>query len=146
MPEKARVLVVANRTACSDELLEALQAHAAEHPAAFTLVVPATPDALPRVAGPTPDQEEAARDKAEQNMENALRRLRDAGLEVQGKVGDPDPVAAAVDAVNFEDFEEIFVSTLPSSVSKWLRFDAPHRVERATGRSVTHVSASEAQA
>ncbi|MDQ4129994.1 MAG: hypothetical protein M3133_03225 [Actinomycetota bacterium] len=67
--------------------------------------------------------------------------MRGAGLEVEGKVGDPDPVAAAEDQVNFEEFEEIVVSTPPTLASKWLKADLPHRVEGATGRSVTHVPA-----
>ena len=41
--EKTRVLVVANRTAESDELLEALVARVEQGPAEFFLVVPATP-------------------------------------------------------------------------------------------------------
>jgi len=35
------------------------------------------------------------------------------------------------------------VSTLPGGISKWLKLDLPHRVERATGLPVTHVTASE---
>ena len=42
MAGKARVLVVANRTAECDELLAALRDRASEGPAAFTLLVPAT--------------------------------------------------------------------------------------------------------
>ena len=38
------------------------------------------------------------------------------------------------------------VSTLPSHLSRWLRLDLPHRVERATGLPVTHVVASEERA
>lgn len=146
MPLKTKILVIANRTAGSDELLEALQQLAGLRPAVFTLVVPATPDAVPRIAGPTPDEAEGAHERAEQNMQNALKRLREGGVEAVGKVGDPDPVAAAVDAVGVEEFNEIVVSTLPARISKWLGVDVPHRIERATGRRVTHVSASEAQA
>jgi len=56
-------------------------------------------------------------------------------------VGDPDAVAAVEDAVNFKDFDEIIVSTLPKHVSKWLKVDLPRRVERASGKPVTHVEA-----
>ena len=73
-----------------------------------------------------------------------VERLRAEGLEViAGKVGDPDPVAAVQDEVNFESYDEIVVSTLPGSISKWLKLDLPHRVERATGIPVTHVEARE---
>ena len=46
MAEKARVLVVANRTAESPELLEALQERAVHGPCEFTLLVPATPHGI----------------------------------------------------------------------------------------------------
>ena len=45
--------------------------------------------------------------------------------------------------MNFESYDEIVVSTLPGSISKWLKLDLPHRVERSTGLPVTHVEASE---
>jgi hypothetical protein len=48
------------------------------------------------------------------------------------------------DAVNFKDFDEIVVSTLPRHVSKWLKLDLPHRVGRATGKPVTHVECKSA--
>ena len=43
MSEKSRVLVVANRTAASDELLEAVVQRLEKGPSEFFLVVPATP-------------------------------------------------------------------------------------------------------
>jgi hypothetical protein len=83
-------------------------------------------------------------DEAEAHVQNAVDRYRSEGLDVaEGKVGDPDPVAATEDAVNFGSFDEIIVSTLPKHVSKWLKLDLPHRVERKCGLPVTHVEASE---
>ena len=140
--DKASVLVVANRTAESEELLEALRAKAAEGPVVFTLLVPSTPHGVTWAA-----DMHAGGPEAERHLEAALQRFREAGLEVaEGKVGDPDPVAAVEDAVNFGEFDEIVVSTLPRHVSRWLKLDLPHRVERATGLPVTHVSASEVKA
>ena len=43
--------------------------------------------------------------------------------------------------MNFKDFDEIIVSTLPKRTSRWLKLDLPHRVERACGKPVTHVEA-----
>ncbi|MDQ4129741.1 MAG: hypothetical protein M3133_01915 [Actinomycetota bacterium] len=146
MPKSAKVLVVANRTAASDELLQALQDRAAKGPASFTLVAPATPRGRTWILGPDAGQLEEAQEEAQENMQAAVKRLRAAGLEVEGRIGDPDPVAAAQDAVNEEDFDEVVVSTLPSHMSKWLGLDVPHRVERATGLPFTHVSASDAPA
>lgn len=146
MPIQTKILVIANRTAASDELRAWLQFLASLRPAVFTLVVPATPQARSRAAGATPAEREVAEEVALRNMQNAVRRLREGGLQVEGRVGDPNPIAAAAHAVGVEDFNEIVVSTLPPRQSEWLRIDAPREVERATGRRVSHVSASEAQA
>jgi hypothetical protein len=139
MADTADVLVVANRTAGSPELLEALKARAEQGPVKFHLLVPATPHGVSWAA-----DMHAAAPEAEAHVRAAVEQLRGAGLDVDdGKVGDPDPVAAVEDAVNFKDFDEIIVSTLPKHLSKWLRLDLPHRVEHATGKQVTHVTATE---
>jgi len=136
------VLVVANRTAGSDELLEALRKRAEEGPVEFSLLVPATPHGVSWAA-----DMHSGEGEAKVHLERASQRWRDAGLEVaEGKVGDPDPVAAVEDAVNFGDFDEIVVSTLPKHLSKWLKLDLPSRVGRVTGLPTTHVSATEVKA
>jgi hypothetical protein len=135
----ANVLVVANRTAESPELLEALKQRAAQGDVLFSLLVPATPHGVAWAA-----DMHSGGGEAEQHMENAVERMRSEGLQMAaGKVGDPDPVAAVQDEVNFTKYDEIVVSTLPGGISKWLKLDLPHRVERATGLPVTHVTASE---
>jgi nucleotide-binding universal stress UspA family protein len=141
MPDKARVLVVANRTAESDELRSALRIRAQEGPATFTLLVPATPHGVAWAA----DMHSGA-PEAEEQLQRAVEGLRAEGLEVDGKLGDPDPVAAVQDEVNFESYDDVVVSTLPTHLSKWLKLDLPHRVERATGLPVRHVVSSEPKA
>ena len=141
MSEKARVLVVANRTAMSDELLEAVVRRVEKGPAEFFLVVPSTP----RGASWMTDMN-AGNTAAEQSLQGALARWQDVGIEAMGRTGDPDPLAAAADAVNDGEFDEVIVSTLPKHVSKWLRLDLPHKVAHATGLPVEHVSAHEAKA
>ena len=139
MAWKTKVLVVANRTADSDELLEALRKRSSSGgPVAFTLLVPATPQGL---AGATDMR--SGREAARQQLDAAVTRLRDAGLEVDGVVGDPDPCAAVKDTWDPAEFDEIVVSTLPTHTSKWLQLDLPHRVGRMTGVPVRHVVASE---
>jgi hypothetical protein len=123
------VLVVANVTATSDELLETLRERGARDRCRFTLVVPA-----PGV-GPV------GRDAAEQTLAEALEHFRKAGLEVEGVVGDHDPIAAVMDEWDPQKYDEIVISTLPTGVSKWLQVDLPHRIERTTGVQVTHVVA-----
>jgi hypothetical protein len=137
----ASILVVANRTAESPELLDALQQRAAQGDAVFTLLVPSTPHGVAWAA-----DMHSGGSEAEGHMAGAVERMRSAGLEMTGgKVGDPDPIAAVQDEVNFTEYDEIIVSTLPGGISKWLKLDLPHRVERVTGKPVTHVTAHEAK-
>ena len=142
MAEKARVLVVANRTAESDELRSALKVRSDQGPVEFTLLVPATPHGLAWAADMFAGEEEA-----EQHLSAMVDRLRSIGLNVKGaKVGDPDALAAVQDEVNFSAYDEVIVSTLPLHLSKWLRIDLPRKVKAATGLPVTHVPATEAKA
>jgi hypothetical protein len=141
MSEKARVLVVANRTATSDELLEALVKRVEKGPAEFFLVVPATP----RGASWMTDMSSGIV-AAEESLQSALERWQGVGLECMGRTGDADPLAATTDAMNDGEFDEVIVSTLPKTVSKWLHLDLPHKVAHATGLPTEHVNAHEAKA
>jgi hypothetical protein len=135
---KSRVLVVANRTAESPELLDALRARAVQGPCEFILLVPATPHGIAWAADMFAGQSEA-----EQHRQAFVDRLRSEGLDVaEAKVGDPDPLAALSDECNFNEYDELIVSTLPLHVSKWLRIDLPRKARAATGLPVTHVVAS----
>ena len=132
------VLVVANRTAGSPELLEALRERASRGEVKFHLLVPATPHG---VAWATDMHSGAS--EAESDVRACVERLREAGLAVDdGKVGDPDPVAAVQDAANSGSYEEVIVSTLHKHVSRWLKLDLPSKAAHATGLPVTHVEAN----
>jgi hypothetical protein len=131
MAWKFSVLVVANVTSASDELLAALTSRAERGQCAFTLLVPATGGG------------KAARGAAQAGLEKALARMQGAGLEVEGMVGDGDPVIAVHDLWDPRRFDEIVISTLPTGASRWLAVDLPHRVEKFTGVQVEHVVAAE---
>ena len=128
----ARILVVANKTAKSPELLEALKAKGTEHE--YVLVVPASGGVLEKAADP-----DAAREHTQPHLEAALETWRAEGLKVEGSIGDSDPVAAVQDANNFGHFDEVVISTLPLHASKWVKLDLPSKAGRATGLPVTHV-------
>jgi hypothetical protein len=124
---KSNVLVVANRTAMSIGLEAALRARLENGPARFTLVVP---------LGLSPD--------ATSTAERMASRLRSVGLDVDGRVGDTDPLNAVLELWNPAEFDEIIVSTLPASTSRWMQTGLPRRIERQTGALVRHVEAREA--
>jgi hypothetical protein len=126
MAWKRSVLVVANVTATSSELVSELQARGAREPTAFMLIVPATPFGGGRAA-------------ATEMLSAALAQLRDAGLEAEGAVGAADPIVAVTDAWDPKRYDEIVVSTLPMRLSKWLHAGLPERVGKVTGAPVTHI-------
>jgi hypothetical protein len=135
----SRILVVANRTAESPELLEALKQRAANGECSFTLLIPSTPHGIAWAA-----DMHSGEDEAEDHRTAFVEELRAEGLDVAGaKVGDTDALAAIQDECNFADYDEIIVSTLPLHLSKWLHIDLPHKAGHATGLPVTHVVGSE---
>jgi hypothetical protein len=129
MAWKRNILVVANVTATSPELLDELTSRSGREPTSFTLVIPATASRGGRAA-------------AMETLSGALERLRQAGLEADGVVGAPDPVVAVTDAWDPKRYDEIIVSTLPTKFSKWLHAGLPERVLKLTGAPVSHVVAA----
>ena len=123
MTLKHSVLVVANVTATSKELVDALKERAATESATFSLIIPGV----------------GGRAAADARLGEVLAHLREHGLEVDGSVGDPDPLVAVSEAWDPKRYDEIIVSTLPPDVSKWLGAGLPHRVEKLTGALVRHV-------
>ena len=106
MADKVRVLVVANRTAESPELLDALRARAVQGPCEFTLLVPSTPQGIAWAA-----DMHAGDEDAEQHRGAFVEELRGEGLDLKdAKVGDPDPLAAVQDETNFSDYDEVAAS------------------------------------
>ena len=134
MPWKTHVLVLANLTAASDALLEAMTARSQRGPVRFTIVVPAV--------GTKAD----ARRAAEARLQDAVAGARAAGLETEGVLGDCDPVVAVTEAFDPRSHDEIMVSTLPTGVSHWMRADLPQRIGRVTGAPVAHVVAPDGRA
>ena len=133
----ARVLVVANRTAATPALVEAVRERAARGPCRFTLLVPHTAHGLHRVVDP----EDQGTAEAEETLGLALPLLEEAaGAEVQGMIGDPEPLAAIQDAVNAHGFDELIISTLPARFSRWLKLDLPSKAE-GLGLPVTTITA-----
>ena len=131
MTETKSVIVVANQTATAPELIETLSQLAGSEPTRFTLVVPGTPH-------------DDATVPPEQRLQEALAELRSHGLEIDGHVGCHDPVVAVSDEWSRGVHNQVVVSTLPLSASRWLPAGLPDRVAQVTGAPVTHVVAEPA--
>ena len=137
MSHPQSVLLIANRTADTDRLREAVRERAAQGTTRFHLLVPAVPSGLHRVVDP----EVAGQDEAHARLAAALPRLSEAaGFKIEGEVGDADPMAAVQDTLGRESFEEIVISTLPRRVSRWLHLDLPSKI-KGLGVPVSHVEA-----
>jgi hypothetical protein len=140
MSEAARILVVANRTAATQALLDAVRARAEQGNAIFHLVVPATPHGLDRMMSP----EDNGREEAAQVLRDALPALSTAaGSSVTGSIGDADPINAIGDEVNVNKYDELIISTLAHRVSKWMHLDLPSKA-KGFGLPITHVSPKDA--
>jgi GABA permease len=119
------VLVIANQTVVSAELLDRIRKRAAKGPATFLIVAPQS------------DEEEHA--AASRRLRLALSELRGEGIDAHGQVVHPDPYTAAKHAVHDESIDEIIVSTFPGEKSGWLRRDLVERLRKDTGLPVEHV-------
>jgi hypothetical protein len=137
--EPARVLIVANRTAATPALIDAVRRRAASGPCTFTLLVPHYAPGLHKLASAEESHGNAG--ESEAVLELALPLLEDAAAgEVEGVTSNEDPLTAIQDAVNLRGYDEIILSTLPARVSRWLKLDLPSKV-KGLGLPVTHVEA-----
>jgi uncharacterized protein (DUF433 family) len=130
------VLVIANETLGGKPLIDAVRTHAAEEETRFVLCVPQT---QPRAGYVVYD--DAVFDAAQTRVDLAVGFVRSEGMDAVGEVGDPDPYAAAMDAVREYNPDAIIISTLPESRSGWLRRDLIERIRQASGLPVEHVVA-----
>ena len=136
----AHVLVVAHKTAATPALLEAVRERAARGPAWFHLLIP-----NPHPASWRPSEAEHPDvTEGEQILALAMPLIEEATHRpVDGSVSRRhDPMDAIEEALYEGDFDEIILSTLPRSVSRWLHMDLPRRVAHL-GLPVTTVIAHE---
>src|SRR5262249_32434692 len=139
-PEFAHVLVVAQKTAATLALMEAIRQRAERGPARFHLLVPNPA----RHAEITDAERQHHHTEGGHILALALPLIdQAAGTHAEGSVSiRHDPMDAIEEALDGADFREIIVSTLPHSVSRWLHADLPRRVARL-GLPVTTVTAED---
>lgn len=126
------VLVVANRTASSDQLLERLREKAADadKPQLFIVVIP-------QEGG-----QGLHAHRARGQLNQFLDRARAANLLAAGMIADPDPFIAAKNALQLFRVDEVVISTLGPERSGWLRADLVGRIRKASPAPVEHVVAA----
>ena len=131
-----RYLIVANQTLAADQLTEKIHQLRADGECSFHIVVPATH--AKDHSSYTEGHDHAL---AEKRLGAALERFRAIGCEADGEVGDTSPFLAVRDCLLADGtYDGIIVSTLPQGVSKWLKQDLPHRLERTFGLPIIHLT------
>jgi len=148
-----KVLIVANRTVGGQELADEVRRRVDDGGCELHLLVPvaspvASAVAIGAAAGdaanisPTAsfeviDERQVARDR----LAFGLEWLTSLGATATGELStDCDTAAAVARVVEAEPVDEIIVSTLPKTVSRWLHQDLPHRIERKVKLPVTVIT------
>jgi hypothetical protein len=125
---------VANQTLGGAELRERVRAKAQEGDTRFVLVIPQTRPGRGAVI-----YDEAMRDSAQVRADLARQLTAAEGIELETEIGDEDPFAATMDAIAHHHPDEVLVSTLPRTVSGWLRRDLVGRIREESGLPVEHI-------
>lgn len=138
-----RVLVMANQTVDSDELLDELRRIGADSAAKYYVVVPASPieTGVAATHGPL-DVMEATKAAAKDRLDRTLSTLHSEDLDADGTLGDYRPLRALANAIDTFHPDQIVISTLPLEDSVWHRFEVVDRARAEhTDIPVSHVVA-----
>ena len=152
----SRILVVANKTLDSSDLLQSIQDRMTKGPCEFTLLVPAIPHArrestmetlTRRITNmPVTDEARGADDAdyehARGRVAFGIEQLQKLGADVDGEVGNANSFKAVEDALSQRKYDEIILSTLPKRAGGWLSQDLPNKVKRKFNGPVTVVAVS----
>jgi hypothetical protein len=135
-PGERRILVIANETVGGERLRACIgeKITAAER-AEILVVAPALNSPVRQWAS----DEDPARRQAQERLDSSLARLRDAGVDARGEIGDSEPLQAIEDALRTFGADEVIISTHPEGRSHWLERGL---VESARARfevPITHV-------
>lgn len=132
---RTNVLIVADQTADSPQLVDTVARRATRGPCSFTLLVPRRAHGLQQVVCP----ENHAANEAFARLDAVAPSLsKAAGRQIVGMIGSDNPLATLEDALNLLGFDEVIISMPPTALSRWLDLDLPGKV-RALGVPVTEV-------
>jgi GABA permease len=148
-----KTLIVANRTVGGDELADEVRRRVERGDVHFHLVVPVTSPVASAVAigaavgnaaniSPTSsyevvDERRIARDRLAYGLDWLASLGADATGELSTECDTAGDVARIVQA---KEIDDVIVSTLPTTISRWLHQDLPHRIERRVRLPVTVIT------
>ncbi|MDX6514248.1 MAG: hypothetical protein QOE36_3752 [Gaiellaceae bacterium] len=134
-PDSKRVLVVANETVGGETLRNCIAEKTKGYRAEVLVVSPALNSPLRHWVS----DEDGARDAARERLDRSLAKLRAAGVDARGEVGDGEPLQAIEDAVRTFGPDEIIISTHPEGRSHWLEKGVVSGARARFTVPITHV-------
>jgi hypothetical protein len=133
--DERRILVIANETVGGEVLRDCIRRKSEGYREEVLVVTPALNTPLRHWAS----DEDDARAAAQRRLEASLERLREAGVEANGQVGDGDPLQAIDDALRTFGADEIIISTHPEGRSRWLERGVVTNARERFAVPITHV-------
>jgi hypothetical protein len=133
--DERRILVVANETVGGGALREQVEQRSSGYRTEVLVVTPALNTKLKTFTS----DEDRAREQAQQRLDASLGRLREAGIEASGEIGDGDPLQAIEDALRTFGADEIIISTHPEGRSHWLERGVVGGARERFAVPITHV-------
>ena len=130
-----RILVIANETVGGERLLQEIRRHSEGYEAHVLVVTPALNTPLRHWAS----DEDNARAQAQERLSKSLARLREAGVDAKGEVGDGEPLQAIEDSLRLFGADEIVISTHPEGRSHWLEKGVVDQAKKRFAVPITHV-------
>jgi hypothetical protein len=130
-----RILVVANETVGGPELLSEIRERSEGKRARVLVVCPALNSPLRHWVS----DEDEARSAAKRRLDESLASMRAVGMDVNGEIGDGDPIQAVEDALRTFRPDELIISTHPEGRSHWLERGVVEKARERFALPVTHV-------
>ena len=130
-----RILVIANETVGGGPLREEIRRRSEGYAEQVLVICPALNSPIRHWAS----DEDSARAQAQERLNASLNRLRDAGVDAKGEVGDGDPLQAMEDALRLFGADEIIISTHPEGRSHWLERGVVSAARERFPVPITHV-------
>ena len=130
-----RILVIANETVGGERLREEIRSRSEGYEEQIFVVCPALNSPLRHWAS----DEDGARLQAQERLNKSLARLREAGVDATGEIGDAEPLQAMEDALRLFGADEIIISTHPEGRSHWLEKGIVDAARERFAVPITHV-------
>ena len=134
-PNERRILVVANETVGGEALRDALQERATGSEEQVLVVVPVLNSPVRHWTS----DEDPARAEAAKRLADSLERLKAAGIDARGEIGDSEPLQAVEDWLRLFDADEVIISTHPEGRSHWLERGIVREARARFDVPITHV-------